>query len=187
MTRPEHVEQPAPAMKDEKLHAPRTAKGAIHLGAKGLMVRACWNDTDIMTAALEAQRRGVALESWLQNVIRAGVAAVRVASSGADLAQVERLINTLTQRVETSVTGSLTDLTTQVARLSDPADGDLARASQAAVDRLAYGVQKLLLGEQAVLPETVRAAVRGVTEQALAEIQRSFGRADRSRSASGRQ
>lgn len=133
-----------------------------------------FSGSEVVIAAADAQRRGLPLDVWLDGVVRAGVAAVSVAGAGADLARVEQALAGLSGQVQASVDAAMTRLTTQVRSVADPEDGDLARAAQAAVTRLANGVQGLLLGDQAPLPTAVRASVEAATAQALAEIQRSL-------------
>jgi hypothetical protein len=131
------------------------------------------SDPQIVAAALAATASGVDLSGWLTGCLRAGVAAVSVATAGADLARVEAAVTTLTATVGLQVDAAVDRLIGSVQAAVDPS-GPLATSVTDQVTRLAVGVQGLLTGPDATVPARVRTEVRTVTDQALTEIQRAL-------------
>jgi hypothetical protein len=129
-------------------------------------------DRRVVDAAKAAAERGDDLATWCINVLAAGTAAVTAAGAGTDLARVDAALDRVRTDVETALHAALGRLDATVAKATDPTTGDVARAAQDAVNRLAAGVQRILTGSDALLPEASSRAVRQVTDGALAEIHR---------------
>ncbi|MBY9074218.1 hypothetical protein K1X13_05215 [Nocardioides sp. WL0053] len=130
------------------------------------------NDRRIVEAAKAAAERGDDLATWCVNVLAAGTAAVTAAGAGTDLARVDAALDRVRTDVEAALHTALGRLDATVAKATDPTTGDVARAAQEAVNRLAAGVQRILTGSDALLPEASSRALRQVTDGALAEIHR---------------
>lgn len=126
----------------------------------------------VVEAARAAVERGDDLATWCVNVLAAGTAAVEAAGAGTDLARVDAALERVRTDVETTLQAALSRLDATVAKATDPTNGDVARAAQDAVNRLAAGVQRILTGSDALLPEASSRALRQVTDGALAEIHR---------------
>ena len=133
-----------------------------------------WTSTDrtVLAAAAAAGARGEDLDAWFTHVVTAGAAAATAAGAGSDLARVDAALSRLDQQVQDATERMVARLHDSVARATDPITGDVARAAQAAVDRLAAGVQRILTGSDALLPTASAKAVEQVTSHALAEIHR---------------
>jgi hypothetical protein len=130
-------------------------------------------DPEVVAAALTARDRGADMADWLSSTVRLGALAVTTAGTTADLTRMQDAIDGLTSHIDQAVSASARAMTLAVDRAVDPDSGQLAAASQRAVDRLANGVQRLVTDQDGALPRSVRAAVGQVTDQALAEIQRA--------------
>lgn len=133
-----------------------------------------WHSKDlaVLAAAQQAAARGENLDDWLARVIAIGAAAVSTAGTTSDLARIDSALHRLDRQVSTSLDAALARLNASVTRATDPETGDVARAAQGAVDRLAAGVQRVLTGSGALLPEATTQAVGKVTDRALSEIHR---------------
>jgi hypothetical protein len=133
-----------------------------------------WNTSDrtVLAAAQAAVARGEDLGSWFSSVVTAGAAAVMAAGAGTDLARVDQALDRLDRELQRKLQQTVDRLHDSVAKATDPTTGDVAVAAQLAVDRLAAGVQRVLTGSDALLPEASARAVNQVTSSALAEIHR---------------
>lgn len=133
-----------------------------------------WRTADlaVLTAARAAAERGEDLGAWLTRVVAIGAAAVNTAGTVTDVARIDSAMDRLDRQVRTSLDAALARLGDTVSKATDPETGDVTRAAQAAVDRLAIGVQRVLTGPDALLPEAAARAVGQVTNSALAEIHR---------------
>lgn len=129
-------------------------------------------DRTVLTAAAAATARGEDLDTWFTNLVAAGAAAVTAAGAGTDLARLDAAMSRLDRDVQEATERMVTRLNQSVIQATDPEVGDVARAAQSAVDRLAAGVQRILTGTDALLPAAATKAVEQVTAHALAEIHR---------------
>lgn len=129
-------------------------------------------DRRIVEAARAAADRGDNLAAWCVNVLAAGTAAVTAAGAGTDLAKVDAALDRVRTDVDAALRTALARLDATIVKATDPTTGDVARAAQDAVSRLATGVQRILTGSDALLPEASSRALRQVTDSALAEIHR---------------
>lgn len=138
------------------------------------LVVSTWQTSDlaVLTAAKHAVERGEDLQDWLTRVVAIGAAAVSTAGTTTDLARIDAALHRLDGQVHTSLETALARLDATVVKATDPETGDVAKAAQSAVDRLAAGVQRVLTGSEALLPEATNRAVTAVTDRALSEIQR---------------
>ena len=148
---------------------------SVRLTPAGLEVtRLVIADPDVLRAARSSADRGDDLIEWLVTALRAGAVAITAAGSGSDLTRLQQALERVAVDVDGRVRQGVDRLEAAVNAAVDPHHGQLAAASQAAVTRLAEGVGKLLTGPEATVPATVQAAVRAVTDTALAEITRSL-------------
>ena len=150
--------------------------GPVRLSSAGLDITGLriTDDQDVLTAARAAADRGEDLTTWVRTALRAGAVAITAAGSGTDLTRLHQALERVASDVDGRVQHCVSRLETAVTSAVDPHHGQLATASQAAVTRLAEGVSRLLTGPDATVPATVQAAVRAVTDTALAEITRSL-------------
>jgi hypothetical protein len=132
------------------------------------------DDPELLTAARAVVERGEDLDAWVRSPLRAGAVAIIAASSSVDTGRLTRAVDQATTKVDNTIQVALTKFEAAIAAAVDPDNGPLAIASRAVVDRLSIGVTKLMAGPNATVPETVRLAVNGVTDDALAEITRSL-------------
>jgi hypothetical protein len=145
----------------------------VTLEARQLNV-ARWSTSDltVLAAARAAVERDEDLGAWLARVVGIGAAAVSTAGHSSDLTRIDSAMDRLDRQIQTSLEAATTRLGESVQRATDPETGDVTRAAQAAVDRLAAGVQRVLTGPGALLPDATTRAVSQVTNTALAEIHR---------------
>ena len=133
-----------------------------------------WSTSDrtVLAGAQAASARGDELATWFAHLVTAGAAAVTAAGAGTDLARIDQALDRLDRELQRSLQQVVDRLHASVAKATDPTTGDVAVAAQAAVDRLAEGVQRVLTGSDALLPEASARAVNQVTASALSEIHR---------------
>lgn len=150
-----------------------TWSGRVQVTGDGLVIHGLTvSDRRIVEAATAAAQRGVDLPSWCVDVLTAGTAAVTAAGAGTDLARLDAALDRVRVDVDAAVAAALARLDATIVKATDPTRGDVARSAQDAVDRLSAGVQRVLTGSDALLPEASRRAVAQVTDTAMAEIHR---------------
>lgn len=141
-------------------------------------------DTDFLTglrhhldrhdAGEEAFDPVVAL-GYLTTTLSVGARALSVVGTSLDTATLERSVADLTTTVDTSTRQAVEQLAQAITAATDADHGTIPRAVQASLTTLAVEVAALVAGDDAPVRATVTEAVRAVTAQALAEIQRAVG------------
>lgn len=149
------------------------ARPDVRVTGRELQVRA-WStrDSTVLAAAHAAVEQGDRLDEWLGRLVSIGAGAVTSASTHLDMARVDRALERLETEVGTTVEAATSRLTETVRQATHPETGEVARAAQSAVDRLALGVQRVLSGSEGLLPEATTRAVGQVTDRAISEIHR---------------
>lgn len=133
-----------------------------------------WSTTDaeVLAAAQAAAASGESLADWLARTLAVGARAVNAANGAVDHLRLEAAVARVEEQMAAKLNEVLARMGDTLERATHPATGDMARSAQAAVDRLAMGVQRVLSGPDALLPEAASRAVAQVTDRALSEIHR---------------
>ena len=154
-----------------------SASTAVRLHDQRLNVSAfTTNDATVIAAAETALELGQDLDEWFSRVLAIGAGAMMSAGSSLDIARVDRALERLESQMGASLESAVSRLGASVERATHPETGEMARAAQGAVDRLATGVQRVLTGPDALLPEAAGRAVAVVTDRALQEEHRLMER-----------
>lgn len=128
------------------------------------------HDPAVRTAATAALARGQAVDDWLVQMIRLGVAACEAAGTRRELDQLERSLQAVDQQVRATVEEAVGRLTEHVSQAVDPERNGLARISEDSMQRLNDGVARLVTGSDAVLATNLRTLVSNVFTDAQSSI-----------------
>ena len=147
-------------------------------------------DPIVVAAAHDAQRAGVDLTVWVTQALLAGATALQSSGAMVQRAELQAQIDRAVAGVQAAADGSVSRFQDSLRGLLDTNTGALGQASQDAVTRLAQGIDLILTGPEALLPQRVRTSVQesldGVTREwqrtvaGQAEQLRAFVEADRS-------
>jgi hypothetical protein len=114
------------------------------------------------------------LTGYLTGLVDLGAKASTLAAATVDLAAVESAVTRFTAGLHTTTETELARLTDAVSQATDPQRGAVSVAVNAALAGLADRVGALVAGEQAPVRTAVGDAVREVSGQTLAEVQRAL-------------
>lgn len=127
----------------------------------------------VVTAAHDAQRAGVDLSVWVTQALLAGATALQASGAMVQRAELQAQIDRAVQGVQAAADGSVLRFEDSLRGLLDPSSGALGQASQAAVTRLAQGIDLILTGPEALLPLRVRTSVSESLAVVTGEWQRT--------------
>ena len=110
----------------------------------------------------------------VEALIDIGGKAVAIGSSTMDVDEIKRSLDRFTDRVETSAQSSVKELRTAVETATNTETGAIGQSVTRAMTELAQRVDMLLQGEDSPVRQAIGQTVKGLTDQALEEMQRTI-------------
>ena len=133
-------------------------------------------DPDVHTGARRhAQHTGSSdVTDYVTNALSVGAKALAVVGTSVDLAAVDASVQGLTRQVETAANQALGRLADAVTAATDTGHGTIPTTVQQLLADMTTRISSLVAGTDAPMAATVTEAVRAVTDQVLAEVQRAI-------------